>query len=121
MDLRSHDQFQTSHCSTPPPKKKKKKIGPYVNFFFPDCLQFFGLQKKMFNAKKKKMLGPLPNFFLTEEKKWCQCFYLHRSRDSVSPVCGIFFGDSNFLDISVTIRIHLRVEVSPIMRDVKIA
>ena len=35
-------------------------------------------------------LGRNTSTALQPQKKWYCCFYLHRLRDSVSPVCGIF-------------------------------
>ena len=41
------------------------------------------------SSHNKKKIGPPNKREKSEEKIRCWCYYLHRSKDSVSPVCGI--------------------------------
>ena len=72
----------------PPPTKKvwtpsKKKCWPEKEKLP------LPLKKKGFPQKKN----------VTAKKKYYWWFYLHRLRDSVSPICGIFFWYCNFRQI----------------------
>ena len=60
---------------------------------------------KLGEKKKKKKIEPLPpnanklSLSVHFCPFWYRCYYPHRSRDSVSPVCGILFFGYNTFDL----------------------
>ena len=70
--------------------KKKKKIGPPQKKFsssFRSQKKYWFPLKKILGLPQKKKFGPQKKIKL----KWYWCYYPHRSRDSVSPVCAICY------------------------------
>ena len=78
MDMTLKSQYW--HWSSLWMVSKKKMLDP-LNFFFG-----FDRQKKERKKEEEKNCPPQPS-----KKIWYRCYYLHRLRNSVSPVCGIFF------------------------------
>ena len=56
---------------------------------------------KVVKSPRKKKFFFLANFALLAGFFWYRCYYPHRSRDSLSPVCGIFQEYIAFKAISV--------------------
>ena len=99
MALRSHDQIPASHWSTPQNSFKDfggnlfqrcwRKIVLKISEEI--CLKDFG--GKLFQIFWRKFFSKIleENCFKDFGGKLCRSYYPHRWRDSLSPVCGIFF------------------------------
>ena len=95
LALRLHDHFEASNCSTLLPYHIVAVGGRGERIFFFIFLLFFLLKKNplaavaMAAAGREKKNGVSPFVDASGKKTWC--YYPHRLKDLVSPVCKIFF------------------------------
>ena len=106
LALRSHDQIPASHLSFPPPPKPRGVVDWCTHW--PTCRALtrscsgLHLWTNLYSLKNEESF-PI-DFYFQPKQYWC--LYLHRSRDLVSPVCGIFFCDSNIFSFSYSLTLH---------------
>ena len=112
--LRSHDQFKASNWSTllQYHKKNKNKNDPSP----PPFLLFFSV-KAPWRRQRQWRQGGINKESL--KASWQLCYYPHRSRDALSPVCWIFFLDTCWTNFSLPLfnklKLHIVIPFEPMM------